>query len=139
MKRVWVLWLVVFTVFTVGAAEKYYRWVDEEGQVHFSSKSQDERAEELQLRTPGRGTAVPGATGQQDTKAGNEPEPEPEPAVEQARRQANCETAREQIASYSTGRRVRYKDESGEYQYLTEQRRAQWLEDSRRVEQEFCN
>ena len=58
MKQVWVLWLVV--VFTAGAAEKYYRWVDEEGQVHFSSKSQDDGAEELQLRTPGRGTVVPG-------------------------------------------------------------------------------
>ena len=126
-----------------GAGEKYYRWVDENGQVHVGSRPEPgdgEEARELELRAPGRGEPGPAAgtaspePGQEE--AGGE---EPVTAGEAARREQNCLIARRQIASYSTGRRVRYRNEQGEYEYLTEETRATWLEDSRRAEKEYCN
>ena len=130
---------------TAWAGGKYYRWVDENGQVHFGERPQGAAAEELELRVPGRGEPgnITPASGRQSA---GEQQDEPAGAAEEApsaeelaEQKEKCQRARKDIAVYSTGRRLRVQGEGGTVEYLTEEKRAEWLDRLRKAEEKFCN
>lgn len=133
---------------TAWADGKYYRWVDENGQVHFGERPQEgAAAEELQLRVPGRGepgNIVP-AVGKQPpavTEQGhgqNAETPGSSVDVDATERLEKCQRARKDIATYASGRRLRIQSKSGEVEYLTEEKRAEWLVNLRKAEEKFCD
>lgn len=142
--------LVIGTAGVAWAGEKYYRWVDENGQVHFGERPQEgAAAEELQLRAPGRGEPgnilpaagrrSPAATEQGHGQNAPPPDDPSAAGVAAAERKAKCQLARAEIATYSSGRRLRVRDKNGEVEYLTEEKRAEWLVNLRKAEEKFCD
>lgn len=62
-----------------------------------------------------------------------------EQAEQQARRQANCEAARHNLAALENPQIGRVRAADGEVQALSEETRARYLEEARKVIQESCD
>jgi hypothetical protein len=132
-------------------AEKIYKWVDENGQIHYSSqKPPDQEVETVKVRKGPRVTPPPAA---EETPADpNEPvDPEADAEAEaEARaqlaqadavnRQRLCDQARQNLAALNATVRVQRIDEkTGETVRMTDDQRVAAMQRANQAIREYCN
>ncbi len=131
--------------------EKYYKWVDDEGSVHYSARPPRDRPAQLikVAPEPARPAALPASPATPDAMpapAGSAAEPATDnPAnaatarVLAAEAATNCEIARKNLNALNTRARVRIRDDkTGEFRFLTADEHAQWVRDSEAGVRDNC-
>ncbi|MFV9614920.1 MAG: DUF4124 domain-containing protein [Gammaproteobacteria bacterium] len=124
-----------------------YKWVDENGQVHYGEQPGNTGAEKITIRqnetTKPRpinkaeedaAESDPNNTDKQTEKFG---EWEEVPPSKKEKRKL-CNEAKSDLTAISSRGRMREINEKGEHVYLTEQQRQQRISAARKKQQEFC-
>jgi hypothetical protein len=119
-----------------------YKWVDEQGQVHYGERPEGQDAEKMTIRT--NETTKPREIKSDDKDADDQSEAEQaekapvEKYVPAYEKQRMCREAKTDIANISSRGRVREADAQGNYRYLTEQERQQRLSAARKKQAKYC-
>ena len=133
--------VMIITLITLptASAGKVYKWVDEDGNVHYGAQKPTTGAQELSVKTKPASSAEESepesssdqqqtAKDQEKEKAGSEKEAAEIAKRNEEIRQQNCSNARKRAATIEQGGRLYEVDESGERHY--------WDDDTRRVKLE---
>lgn len=133
-----------------GPGAELYRWTDAEGVTVYSQRPPP--GSEATRLTPDRGPSPEESQralrrlrtlAEQDLdrreEAQRHKQESRERAEGQARRQANCEAARKNLATLEDPRVARVRSAGGEPQALTDETRARYLEAARKTIQESCD
>ena len=128
-----------------------YKWVDQDGQVHYSDQPINPDAEKVSIRkndtTKPRAIKKDEKNADENTEGGdkledknNEAKAEkPEkPAVSKKEKRRLCNEAKTDIASITSRGRTRELNAKGEYSYLSEKQRQQRLTAAKKKQREFC-
>ena len=125
--------LMIGLLLSVSAAAGVYKWVDAQGNVHYSDKPQGQAAEKVHIESrptdPARVSAERQASqeqAQQHTEQREElrqakKEQKTEAADEARKNAANCTKARERRERYQTAHRLYKPLPDGERQYLSDE------------------
>lgn len=136
---------LILGLLTVPAAAAMYKWVDEEGNTHYSQTPPPDRPAET-IAAPKAPPAPPQrettaeetADGEGETGATEESGPsEAERRRVERENAARCREAREVLQRYETTARIRVPDGDG-FRYLSEEERQQHIRDARKIIQERC-
>lgn len=130
-------------------AEQVYRWVDENGVVHYGAtpppgKSAEER-ELRYTRNPDPAAAEAArkrwSAQEQERRQAEEKSAEggAQDAVDSAERASNCQAAREIIARLESAPATRYRQDDGSYRMYTADEIAQKVSEAREREREYCD
>jgi hypothetical protein len=141
MRMVLILAAVLFTGIPLAqAAQDYYKWTDENGVTHYSArKPHNQAAEVISIKT-GQRVAVP-APSQRSTSTG--------PSTETARQSSGgsggnlkdperCKNAQDNLETMRSNARVRMREENGEIRYLSEEEKAQKIQEFEKAMAESC-
>jgi len=130
-------------------AEQVYRWVDENGVVHYgATPPEGKTAEERPLRyirnpDPAAAEAAQKRWSEQQKqreKAGQEAATQgAQSAAERAERSRGCQAAREIISRLQSAPATRYRQEDGSYRMYTPDEIAQKVAEAREREREYCD
>jgi len=133
-------------IFTSTVNAKAYKWVDENGQVHYGEQPGNTQAEQVQIRT--NETTTPRAidaskvdyyegkqNGKEEADATAPPE---EPKMSKQEKRKLCNEAKSDLAAIMSRGRLRERDEKGEYTYLTEEQRQERISAAKKKQKEFC-
>lgn len=152
MKRSLVFTLLILCTALCSAtafAAKIYKWVDNEGNVHYGERPPSEQAKELSL--PKSVTTPRGAPAEQGTSKGEgfletldkerkqQSEEQAKQAEEQKVRKANCAIARRQEATLAIGGRIAEVDEKGERRFLSDEDIQRKLQEAREAIKKWCD
>lgn len=149
MKQLNKFWLTTaFTLALTGLAEAAtYKWVDKDGNVHYSQQPPaGTNYEKLKIKTPQpstdssaadkpAATSTPASGGTENKRT--EAVIKEEVAKGKEIREKNCEQAKKSLELYTVYRRVRDKD--GTVVYLDDNERAKRIEESKNAVKEFCD
>lgn len=137
---------VILGLLTVPAAATMYKWIDDEGNTHYSQTPPPGRPAET-ITAPKAPPAPPQrettaeeetADGEGETGATEESGPsEAERRRVERENAARCREAREVLQRYETTARIRVPDGDG-LRYLSEEERQQHIRDARKIIQEHC-
>jgi len=137
-----------------GAEEKIYRWVDENGAVHFGDMPPDNAAAELIKVAPDTVSVEPSspATAGSDAAAPVEPQPSPGEQLRAERAEARkereaqqqeiataCEKAQKLVSELEPSPRVIVKTEDGKIERLDDSVRLETLDKARTFIAENCD
>ncbi len=122
-----------------------YKWVDENGQVHYGEQPVGTDAEKVKIRH--NETTKPRAMkkaedgtakdGDKEKTAEVEPEMKEVPVPKKEKRKL-CNEAKSDIASINSRGRMREISKDGEYTYLSEEQRQQRLAAAKKKQREYC-
>lgn len=117
------------------AKAKWYKWVDEKGQTHYSEtppptstnastvelikaggSKPSQQAEAIEKLEKRRKTLLENAS--QRTESKNDASADLAKSKQQEARQKNCETAKNNLAQFQSGGQIKMKNSDGEYEYL---------------------
>ena len=137
---------MLLTVVTVGWARGAYKWVDEDGTVHYSDRLRGDNAEVIKVpvHEPVDGAedsaADAGSSGNtQDNPSAVDGEKSPQQlAMEKKQRKENCDKARDQYTRNQNLGRMYRVDANGERQYLSDKERADVLKKSKEAVDYWC-
>ena len=130
------LLLATLMIFTFSASAGLYKWVDDEGNVHYSQK-RPKSQKYKRLKSP--------APTPESSKPLYKPLAEPtenndvvatETAKNEKIRSDNCAAAKKNLNSFTVYRRLRDKD--GNITYIDDKVRAQRIENAKKAIREFC-
>ncbi len=129
-----------------GVNAEIYKWVDENGQTHYTQQPPESgQAETIQVPPPppidDTAAEVEELIEQQEAaeKSAREAEQEQQQEAERlAAIQKNCEIAQANLKLYQDNPGRRMMDEAGNVYRLTEEERQQKIEESRQQIEEFC-
>lgn len=124
--------ILALASFSAAFAGDIYKWVDEDGNVHYGDKPVGETSERMDIQSkptdPARIDALVASRAETRVKRDEERAAAAEAAVEAAEAQAKadelaqkCSEARATMQQYVTARRLYREDDAGERQYLDEQ------------------
>ena len=146
--------VIGFWVLSVSAAESIYKWIDEDGNIHFSDHppTQVNKAEKLAIETaPGddvvreaqeerkRLRTIQKANHDQRTAAREQERQQAElERVRRDDRQRRCDKAHEEIQSLEHHMPIYYIDETGSQVFLEDKERADLISFYRRELAMFC-
>ena len=121
-----------------------YKWVDENGQVHYGEQPGNTGAEKVTIRN--NETTKPRSVNkvEEDAKSDKKnkdpqaeaPLVEVEPSKKEKRKL--CNEAKSDLAAINSRGRVREINEKGEYTYLSEPQRQQRISAAKKKQREFC-
>ena len=139
------------------SAQPTYRWVDKDGTVRYSDVPPPPGVPVRTLGGPAPAPSSPSTAGQ-DSSTGSPTLREQEEAFQKrldeqkkadekaaaaekdaAIKQANCQGAREALATLQSGRRILRSTPQGEQFYLDDAQRAQETQQAQQAVQEWCN
>lgn len=138
--------VMIATLLALGstvAAERVYKWTDENGVVHFSaSPPPDQQAERITVRS-----APPTPVEAPEQSAGETPEgdlfseaEQPDNSgIEEDNRRKQCQKGRNMIAQIEPRPRVFSVDKDGNRTYLADEERIALLQQARDLVAEHCN
>lgn len=144
--------LLVFA--TALQAEKIYKWVDENGQIHYSSKKPPgQEVETVKVRKGPKVAPAPEAQTPVDPNEPVDPNADPQADAEaeaEARaqlaqadavnRQRLCDQARQNLAALNASVRVQRIDEqTGETVRMTDEQRVSAMQRANQAIREYCN
>jgi len=122
-----------------------YKWVDENGQVHYGDEPGQSEAQQVTIRQ--NETTKPRQINKADVEISDKPadkstekasaEPE-EPVIPKKEKQRLCNQAKSDYATISSRGRMREINKKGEYVYLTEEQRQQRLAAAKKKQREYC-
>jgi len=122
-----------------------YKWVDDNGQVHYGEHPGNTGAEKVTIRqnetTKPRTNKNAEDDGAKSDKKDKEqqaeaPLVEVEPTKKEKRKY--CNEAKQDLAAINSRGRLREINEKGEYTYLTEPERQKRISDAQKKQREFC-
>jgi uncharacterized protein YyaL (SSP411 family) len=131
-------------------AGKIYKWVDDQGKVHYGSeKPADEPAERVHVNTEKTG-AVPGRKAlaeeqkkqEAEAKAIKEkgiPAQPPVPALSRKEIGQRCQQARNDLANIEAHGRMRVRDEKGNINYASDEARQKRIAAAKKAIREYCH
>ncbi|UXD86661.1 DUF4124 domain-containing protein [Thalassolituus hydrocarboniclasticus] len=136
--------LLLATASLTVQADKMYRWVDENGQTHFSNlppADKAKNAEEYKVRVSKPADKVDGYQISTDKvkETTTEASESSEPKVSKAEAEAACAKARKHKETVSTNYSTRFKQEDGEYRPLTDDQRAKQIKLADEQIAKYCN
>ncbi len=125
------------SVFSYSAHSNVYKWVDEQGNVHYGQqRPSNAQVEKLDVerhapqdtssyKRPGQNKKATdeGKKDETDADAKEKKDKKPETAAEKKRRKAACAQARQQLATMQSIGRIRSKDKDGNTAYLSQQQK----------------
>ncbi len=118
------------------AAEKIYRWVDDEGVTHFTAHPPKNRESELVRVQTGRSDPVKKEDSTPESQSANTNQGDP--ATQQGRDDAyRCSIAQENLRVLQTSARVQVQ-ENGEIRYLNEEEKRERTEQAQQIINESC-
>lgn len=134
---------MVLCVFGVASAEKIYKWVDEDGQIHYSSqKPVGHEAEAVKVKKGPKVTpAEPGKQAATDTQNTDE---DAAAKAQLAKTDAEnmrrlCEQAKKNMAALNATVRVSKIDEkTGESVRMTDEQRVEAMKNAQKAFKEYC-
>jgi len=138
------LGLLLSTTTTAGV----YKWVDENGQVHYGEQPGNTDAQKITIRQ--NETTKPRVIKSEEddeTKDGEKKPDEAEakkdkkteaPSISKKEKRQLCGEAKSDIASISSRGRMREINKKGEYIYLGEKQRQQRLSTARKKQRKYC-
>ena len=124
-----------------------YKWVDENGQVHYGEQPGNTGAEEVNIRQNETTKPRPINKAEEDAaesgKKNTDKQAEtPGELVEippsKKEKRKLCNEAKSDLAAISSRGRMREINEKGEYVFLTEQQRQQRISAAKKKQREFC-
>ena len=132
------------SIFATSVNAKVYKWVDDNGQVHYGEKPGNIQAEQVQIRT--NETTTPRAIDKekQDYLEGkNKAESEKAEELKEQKminkeKRKYCNEANSDLAAIMSRGRTREINEKGEYTYLTEEQRQDRISAAKKKQKEFC-
>jgi hypothetical protein len=141
----------IFTasIFLLAQSTSYagvYKWVDENGQVHYGEKPGNTGAEEVTIRqnettTPRAIKKTEGDEDSDETTSEETAQKEPEwvevPVPKKEKRKL-CNEAKSDLAAISGRGRMREINEKGEYIFLTEEQRQQRISAAKKKQKKYC-
>ncbi len=123
-------WILLLSTFATAATAEVYRWVDEQGNVHFGDKPPaSEAVDEVKIRKAP--TPVPGSDPASRLEAQQKllnamreerilkQEAEREAAQQQAERQQKCQRARNELLDYERSSAIYNLDDEGNRIYMS--------------------
>jgi hypothetical protein len=130
--------------FTIWGAQ-VYKWVDKDGNVHFSDHPQKEKAEIVDLPTFRTDPVLEQRRKEREDKREQEKAADDLKALDEKdaqrqeeQRKKNCTTARERVEQLQTVRRLFRIDESGERHDLSDEERTTALVKAREDVKQWC-
>lgn len=155
MKINMILFFTSFLVFISGSAiaAPVYKWVDEDGQVHYGSRSKSKNAKKVEIKNryiePGNSPA-PLSTEERlkkqkrflnslDKENEERKEKKREQEEKEAEKISKCNAARSQYGRAERSRAMYNLDEKGNRVYLNEKQFEQALKQARARIQKWCN
>jgi hypothetical protein len=121
-----------------------YKWLDENGQVHYGEQPGNADAEKVKIRqnetTKPRSVKKPedGSEKKSDAETGQTTTEPEKPAISKKEKHRLCNQAKSDYAAISSRGRMREINKKGEYIYLTEQQRQQRLAAAKKKQAEYC-
>jgi hypothetical protein len=131
-------------------AENIYKWVDEQGKIHYSSdKPMDAPAERMRVNTEKTG-AVPGQSAlaaeqkkiDDAAKAIKEkgiPASPPVPSISAKDIKQRCQQARSDLANIESHGQLRIQDDKGNLSYATDEVKQQRIAAAKNAIREYCH
>ena len=145
--------ILLMVIMVAPANATIYKWVDENGQVHYSSKRGNDNAREMQIkdRYIDNGKSQPAASteerlqNQQRFLDASEQERESinkekeKQKEEQEKKQRNCVIARDNLDRYQASRALYEMDEKGNRCILDEAEYKRTMEKAHKLVEQWCN
>ena len=136
---------LIWTTASYAASTNTYKWVDEQGNVHYSQRPPPgSNYEKMKVKTPAgspgaaqQSTAETPSAQNSNTKKGGADVLSNELAKNQEIRAQNCEAAKKNLQAYTVYRRIRAPD--GSVKRLDDNERAKLIEETKASIKEFCN
>ncbi len=155
MKKLYQGTLLLIASFTlnqsISVAANIYKWVDEQGNVHYSQQKPNNTASEkmkVQNRTPQSSSSYnrPGTDSEKNNTGDKQPpddkkqgkDKKPETAAEKKRRMAACEQARKQLTTMQSIGRIRSRDKDGNTTYMSQEQKEQRMKKIRESISKTC-
>lgn len=133
------LLLTVIMVFASSAFAGLYKWVDDEGNVHYSQKRpRDQQFKKLKAPPPAPGDSKPLYQSSEDeSKNSGSDTASLETAKNKKVREQNCVNAKKNLNAYQVYRRI--KDKDGNVKTIDEKVRATQIKRAQQAIKDFCN
>ncbi len=144
-KRLFVLFLLAFASFAYSSS--VYKWVDEDGTVHYSDKKPvDKQSEKLRMKTGSTQSQpsenlqeqVDNLDRQQQIEQVRQKQERENVAADQAK-QEFCDNLKTNLETLRNNARIRMKDEDGEYRFLTPEEIVDQTSNNQKRYDEQCN
>jgi len=131
---------VSFGLFTLSPLHAgIYKWVDENGQIHYGEQPGGADAEKVTIRqnetTKPRAIKIDKKENNKQAEKTAEPEP---PKMSKKEKRKLCNEAKSDLAEIATRGRLREVNEKGEYTYLTDPQKQQRIAAAKKKQREFC-
>lgn len=131
-----------------------YKWVDEEGNVHYGSQRPENlSAEKLKIDVPKKSTETDPAkdenpedgenpeneqTEEEKTEEATKPEEPEEPKMSRAEKKRLCSSARKRVAKIESRGRLKTTDDKGNVRFLSDTERNDRLKQARGDVKNYC-
>ncbi len=144
---------VIFTAFICFAFQspgyaKVYKWVDENGQVHYGEKPGNTEAERIKIRTneTTKPRTIKKPEGDAENKAEGDPAKQPiaeppelvEVKISAKEKRQLCNEAKSDIQIINSRGQMREINEKGEYIYLPDEQKQQRLATAKKKARKYC-
>lgn len=127
-------------------AEKVYRWVDENGQTHFSSlppEGNNKKAKEYRLKVSPASAEVEGykinSRSQENTEKKDDEVIATKASVSKEEADAACKQAKEYKATLATNYSRRFKQDDGSFRPLTDEERSAEMKKANDLISQYCS
>ena len=134
LKKLAIAVLVVASASALAAKNGYYRWIDDNGQPHFTQKPPLDRPSRFIGTSRGYSSddvdppypaTIPPKRADSGTDQDSDKDEPKQFEVMPDKDPERCEQARKALDSFSRGQRVRVKDDDGEYRVLDNEEQAE--------------
>lgn len=122
------------------AMARMYKWVDEDGQVHYSQQPpMDKKSERIKATPPPRSSGAKKQAQEEDAEqaAAEEDETKEYRVETEASIKRNCKQARDKLTSFTMRGRVQV-NEGGSYRTLTEEERQAGIAEAKKRIKQYC-
>ncbi len=131
---------VSFGLFTLSPLHAgIYKWVDENGQVHYGEQPGNTGAEKVTIRQNETTKPRPIKKDKKENdKQAKKPAKQEPPKMSKKEKRKLCNEAKSDLAEISSRGRLREVNEKGEYIYLTDPQKQQRIAAAKKKQHEFC-
>jgi len=130
--------ILLFTTMMILASTAFaglYKWVDDEGNVHYSQKPPENKPyKTIKAPPPAPQTSKPVEFSEEESDI--EKTIKAETAKNQKLREENCAIGKNNLKSYQTFRRIRSKD--GSVRVIDDKERKEQIESAKQLIRDFC-
>lgn len=126
-----------------GYADSYYRWKDENGQIHYGSRP-PQGVEAVKIKTYGGGTSTESNTPDQASNSGSDSADGDSGSQSEtaqrisAERKQQCDNEKQRLSTLESSARIRMKNDDGSTKYLSPEEQAKEISTSKEFLKNAC-